>query len=120
MRSGGESDADRPRNPRADVFGGPSGLYRPDALTDAARIGARAPVCARHSAHWAAMLLALVLAPAYAGVPLTVEVHGVNGRLRTNVSAFLSLEQQKDNPRLTGDTALRCHSSAGALHREIE
>lgn len=81
-------------------------------MPGAARIGACAPVYARRSARWAALLLALVLAPAYAGVPLTVEVHGVDGRLRANVFAFLSLEQQKNDPRLTEARVRRLFSEA--------
>ncbi|MHB1241012.1 MAG: autotransporter assembly complex protein TamA [Gammaproteobacteria bacterium] len=50
---------------------------------------------------WIALLLAGFVARAIAGIPVTVEVQGIQGALRDNVLAVLSIEQQKEDSGLT-------------------
>lgn len=75
-------------------------------------IGARAKARARAGSCWLALLMALALTPAYAGLRVNVDIAGLGDRLRTNVLALLAIEQQKDDPRLTEARLRRLQAQA--------
>ena len=58
-----------------------------------------------------------LIASQVARANITVEVHGVDEQLRTNVLAYLSFERYKKRTDLSGDTIERLHSR---VEREVQ
>ena len=68
--------------------------------------------------HGRAWLAAMCLIASHvARANITVEVHGVDEQLRTNVLAYLSFERYKKRTDLSGDTIERLHSR---VEREVQ
>ncbi|OQW93791.1 MAG: hypothetical protein BWK79_09290 [Beggiatoa sp. IS2] len=58
------------------------------------------------------LLLMINATPLYAADTVTIMIEGVKGRLLNNVRAYLSLEQQKEHPRLSAIRVKRLHQQA--------
>jgi translocation and assembly module TamA len=75
---------------------------------------ARAP-----ARRWATLLVTLLVA-APAGAAIRIDIEGVEGDLRRNVSAFLSLERYKDREDLQEDTVVRLYNRIdGEVHSAL-
>src|SRR5579871_624977 len=65
----------------------------------------------------AALILLCLIASPFARANVTVEVHGVENELKTNVLAYLSFERYKKSNDLSADTIERLHDRA---EREVQ